>query len=911
MAKTDSGSLEKSFWAFVGAHRCDSTEKTTHTILAKGGGKYEFTGKTYQEFLEKYAQIVTENKKVDLHFVEKPNKNGVTYLFLDIDYDHKGSKRLYTEEHIKQIIEKTNEFITDHFDVTRHQLLTLVTEKPKPTKRDNNALYKDGFHIYYPNLPMEEKHRFYVLDHLISCMVENEFLDGIDYQNDADKIFDIAIVKSNGILMFGSKKPGGFPYELTHVYDADLNEQSKDEYDDEELIYTLSNQRYDVDARVEALDDEELLEDIDNVYRQYGGGNKKKKTPDTRKALKDNDDYETGGHASDDDDDDNSEERFVAPEKPKRNSVEHEMNIKLAKELVEILSKKRATDYSSWRRVGFALRAIDESLYPEFVKFSKKNMAKYKEGKITCEDIWKAAADFTKFYSIGTLRHWARIDNNTEYYKLIRKMNDVVFGKAETGKHVDIAQVVFELYKDRFKCIDIQKKKWYEFQDHRWVFVQSAYTLEELISEDVRRMMSMYCSEKMRENAEKNELKDGFEQDAKYKKYKKMMTVIENLGDVNFRENVVRACANKFYDSEFQAKLDSNVYLVGFLNGVYDLKEGCFRDGLPSDYLSKTVGYEWASFTGKEPVFKKINKFFSEVQIDEDIRTYVLTFIAKSLRGIPDSKLHIWTGGGGNGKSATIDLIKSILGDYFGTVPVTILTKKRGASNSATPEMADKYGKRFLVVQEPEYNDVIQVGQMKEYTGKDQIMARPLYGDPFYYTPQFTMVLTCNNLPTIPANDNGTWRRLRVVPFDSEFVDDNPTKSHQFLKDEDLQEDFPNWVQPLMWLIITKYYPLYEKGYNGKSYKIIEPPKVKQQTDEYKTNSDVYAEFLRDNVTQTDSDKDIETIEFLHKNFKDWYVTSYSDKAPPKKILTAYLKKNGYKVERQNVYGVKFNTGLE
>jgi P4 family phage/plasmid primase-like protien len=872
MPSISTGSVIKKFKNFIEAHETAS-QPMTHTTLTKGGKCYNFVGDDYRQFLEKYVAVLQSGAELDLHFVEKPNP--VALFLIDVDYDQKGSKRQYKQKHIKQIIEETNSFLIENFLVTKHQLTTFVTEKDHSTKRDNNNYYKDGFHIYYPYLPMNEKHRYFVMDHLNDLMKENVFLDGIEYIGDEEKIFDKSIIKSNGIVMIGSKKQGGQYYNLTHVYDSQLQKLTTDEYDTEELVYLLSNQQYDIDAGISIVDDETVIEKVDEIYKQYSGGNKKKK-----KKTGDHDERSTASS--------NSKIKIK-----KKTSVAQSRDIEMAKALCKILSKKRAHDYVSWRRVGFALRAIDESLYDDFVEFSKRDMAKYREGKITCETIWETAAGFTQFYSIGTLRHWARTDNPKEYNKIIRKMYDSLFGRAETNKHVDIAEVVYALYRDRFVCIDIVKKKWYEFQDHKWVFVQSAYTLEELISSEVRDMMTMYCSEKLKQSLN-NE--DGFDRDVEHRKYQKLMRLNENLGDVKFRENVVRACSNKFFDATFQAKLDTNVYLVGFTNGVYDLKDMCFRDGLPTDYISKTVGYDWQEYEEDDEVFDKIHKYFSEVQIEEDMRTYLMTFIAKTLRGVPDSKLHMWTGGGGNGKSVTVDLIKHLLGDYFGVVPVTLLTRKRGQSSGPTPELADKFGKRFLIIQEPEHNDVVFVGQMKEYTGKDMIMARPMYGDPFYYVPQFTMVLTCNNLPYIPATDNGTWRRLRVTPFESEFVD-KPKKPNQFMKDEELQEDFPNWRQPLMWLIINKFYPIYAEGIDGKKYKIFEPEKVTQFTNNYKLDSDVYAEFLEDNISKTDDPNDTEPIPFLFQMFRDWYTGSYSEKPPAKKNFISYLKKNDYKID--------------
>jgi P4 family phage/plasmid primase-like protien len=771
-------------------------------------------------------------------------------------------------------------------------LRSFVTEKSKPTKRSNkNDIYKDGLHIYYPYLPMNEKYRYYVMDSLTQLMINKELLIGIKYLNNPETIFDTSIIKNNGILMVGSKKEGGTPYKLTNVYDMYLNKMNTDEYDTEELVYLFSNQRYDIEASVNIKEksNNTTENDINSVYEKYNGGNKRKKDKKHQNIESKHTD------------------NILIEYKNKPLTIMVEKDIKMAKQLCNIFDIKRATNYEEWSRVGYALYSVHPSLFDTYVLFSKRNINKFNEGKITCEDIWNIAKKYSKKYTIGSLRHWARIDNKNKYYAIIRKINDDIFARAETAKHVDIADVVYEIYKDRFVCSDIAKRKWYEFQGHRWVDIQSAYTLEALISTDVRRMMLQYCGEKISAAASGD---DGYKCDVKTQKYMKLIKMIDNLGDVKFRENIVRACSNKFYDATFQEKLDTNVYLVGFDNGVYDLKEMVFRDGLPSDYLTMTVGYNWTEYDNNDPVFVKLERFFSQVQTETDMKEYILTFIASILRGIPDSKVHIWTGGGGNGKSATIDIIKHMLGEYFGVVPITLLTRKRGGSSNATPELADKAGKRFIVVQEPEHNDVIFVGQMKEYTGRDMILARPLYCNPFYYIPQYKIALTCNNLPTIPSTDEGTWRRLRVSPFESEFVDSNPNESkRRFLKDEELQEEFKEWSKALMWLVITKYYPIYKTGINGKQYKIKEPAKVTQFTNSYKKESDLYMEFMNDNFTKTDNKEDKEQIAFVFETFRDWYTTSYSNKPPPKKDFINYLKKNKYSIDRQNIYGVTYIMG--
>ena len=41
--------------------------------------------------------------------------------------------------------------------------------------------------------------------------------------------------------------------------------------------------------------------------------------------------------------------------------------------------------------------------------------------------------------------------------------------------------------------------------------------------------------------------------------------------------------------------------------------------------------------------------------------------------------------------------MKMALGDYYGVLPNTVLTKKQGNSGAATPEMAAMRGKRFML----------------------------------------------------------------------------------------------------------------------------------------------------------------------------------------------------------------------
>ncbi len=60
-------------------------------------------------------------------------------------------------------------------------------------------------------------------------------------------------------------------------------------------------------------------------------------------------------------------------------------------------------------------------------------------------------------------------------------------------------------------------------------------------------------------------------------------------------------------------------------------------------------------------------------------------------------------------------------GDYCCTLPVSLITQKRGRAEGATPALAQTKGKRFACFQEPEGDESINVGLMKELSGGDTL----------------------------------------------------------------------------------------------------------------------------------------------------------------------------------------------
>lgn len=1055
------------FYDFLDEHRVkEEGIKITHTSFGKPFGK--FLIEENQKFLNLYKKVVNI---VDLHIIERPKKVGSLVLDFDFKFSEDKDVRQYTKDDIYEVVKRLNDIFMTYIEFSTDNIYDeyeiFVFEKDLPTHYKDREEYKDGFHLLIP-IPLTMEMRYFIFEELKKRLVEDKVFEHLCCKNDINDICDSSVIYNNGWLMYGSRKKDGKKYDLTMIFDSELNNVDLGKYDADERVVLFSIRKY------EDGDEAQLKETYNNVSF------KEKIDEMISKYIK------VKRNAT-----------IVKPKSYMEIPTEPMVpaKFKLIYDLVNILSPKRADEYNMWIRVGWALRNIDYTLLPVFIDFSKKCPKKFSED--SCNKIWYSAKTSNEGLTIASIYWWAKQDNFAEYCRVIRSTINDKIRYMESGTHDDIAKVLLDIYQHEYKCVALKKRLWYQFDRHRWIQIESAYTLQNRIAEEITTELATLCSIEYEDFAKKNGFISQEQLNDKNSKIKQMGALIGKLKSQDFLNKIIERAGCRFYDSKFEENLDSNPYLLGFNNGVYDLRSGCFRDGTPDDLVSFTTGYDYIDFEGTEPVFDEINDYFLKVQRDEKMREYVLRLISSFLDGTNrEQKFVIWTGSGchtldtgirmyngsikkvqnvvvgdeimgddytkrtvlrlfrgndtiyriqysdgtfydvnkdhrlavastyksiinyvynldryeviwhklvngipyaetryfrtfenasyflnqesltasfikhsmiipimvkdfiklddsikcyyrciksevnrnilytftitqmgidnyygfeidgnsryllenncitynSNGKSSTIELIKLTFGcDYFSTVPITILTRKRGSAGAATPELADKKGKRILMLQEPEHDDELNVGFMKELTGGDSIYARQLYATPFAFKPQFKLLLTCNKLPKIPSTDGGTWRRLRVAPWRTEFVEGVPKTSNQFKMDKLLSTKMIGWKQAFMWLLLNKYYKQYIKeGMN-------EPEDVLDETNKYKKDSDIIYDFISDECIITKNEDDKIYISELYIAFKDWCKIHCDSKTTFKRRdLENYFINIKLRVEEKMVYGIKY-----
>jgi P4 family phage/plasmid primase-like protien len=219
-------------------------------------------------------------------------------------------------------------------------------------------------------------------------------------------------------------------------------------------------------------------------------------------------------------------------------------------------------------------------------------------------------------------------------------------------------------------------------------------------------------------------------------------------------------------------EMDLDPMLFNVQNGTIDLRTGQMRPHNRDDKITKIspVTYDPSATCPRWDAF--LNTIFSK---NAELIEYIQKQAGYALTGeTKEEDFSIHYGTGGNGKSKFNDEIAYIEGDYFVKANVeTILNSKNTRSGSAASgDVARLAGARLVIASEPERGAELKEGFIKDLTGREQITARRLYEQEFQFKPTFKFWLITNHKPVVKSQDNGMWRRVKLVPFEVTIPED-------------------------------------------------------------------------------------------------------------------------------------------
>lgn len=852
------------------------TDTFTHTSIDKPMGKFNIPEDKEDEFYNLYYQACFVEKE-DLYLTEKPNIESSPFR-CDLDFRMKQAdlERHYTNEDINHIvqtfmteIENWTSFENEQGESNVSQRLCFVFEKENPRFKSNDDMHndtrivKDGVHLVWPYLVSDG----YLQEIVRAEVCKKVSLDHLNLTNALDDVFDPQVIFRNNWQMYGSKKPNCTPYKLTRILKAEST--GCVEIDIDEFTAANGGERVLVHQMKIRRPENEVVQILESKRSEF---NERKSNLQTSQKYA-------------------LVNRNVYDLEPTELSTK---DLELVQNLVSILNPERADSREKWIELGWCLHNIhnvDDSLLDTWIAFSKQSSSYAHEAEEACTREWNNS--ITGGLQIGTLHFWAREDNHEKYQVIMREFHsEMLSEQVNNFTEYGIATAMYKLYSKLFICVSVKDKRWFRFDGIRWKISDNGIHLRRLISTEMYKYLTSNYMSRLSSSSDSGDESKQDDLDYQLEQRKKMSSEMEKarkkfqkLQSTSFKSNIMKECIEVFHDyaREFCDRLDANINIIGFENGVYELDSGVFRNGRAEDYLTMSTKINYTEYTWDDPLVEKVLEFFSKIYTNNVVREYVLTLLATCLSGsVKEEKFPIWTGSGSNGKSKIIELLKGATGDYYCSIPVTILTRKRADAGNANPHMAQTRGKRILVFSEPDAGQKINVGLMKELSGGDPIVVRQLFERPIEFKPQFHMILVCNEMPQLPPDDEAVWRRVRVTQHLSKFTDNPSPDNHlEFEIDRTITDQMKDWYEPFMWILL-QYYKKY------LTHGLHEPNEVLKYTNDYQLRHDHVANFLQERVKETKQSTDCLMFLELYDEYKFYVRENF--KGVPQKNKTEFME---------------------
>lgn len=335
-------------------------------------------------------------------------------------------------------------------------------------------------------------------------------------------------------------------------------------------------------------------------------------------------------------------------------------------------------------------------------------------------------------------------------------------------------------------------------------------------------------------------------------------------------------------------EFDQDYYLLNCQNGIVDLRTGELLEHNPKYYITKIA---YANFTpGKK--FERFGEFMRDITCgDAELANYFKQIIGMAAVGkVFYEGMAMFHGRGRNGKSTFINLMVKVFGTYGGNIKPELLMYQRDGKEPVG--LAEIMGKRLIAAIETEENKRLSASMLKQLASTDPITARRLYENPITFKPTHTLILATNFLPKVGSIDDGTWRRISVVPFKARFTGKKDIKDYADVLYQSDADAILEWiVEGAM-------------QYIANSHNIDIPAAVEEATKQYRQAENWVENFIRDSCEVGDGDEFVESAGRLFAAYEKW-CRKNNEWTRRQNDFSNALEMCGYEKKR-DMYGVKF-----
>ena len=433
-----------------------------------------------------------------------------------------------------------------------------------------------------------------------------------------------------------------------------------------------------------------------------------------------------------------------------------------------------------------------------------------------------------------------------------------------------------------------ERKCWYTYYDGAWRRDEGEMLVSSKIKEFAR-LMLLYCGE--------------IEDDSMRGAYLKF---VDKMGDRRMRDRIMKDARDVLPISA--SEFDSDPYLINCLNGTYNLHNCTFHEHNWHDFLTMQTNF---SHTVRRDVkCERWEQFIDEVcEGNKDKADYLQRALGYSMLGLSNEECMfiLWGKTTRNGKSTLLNTIQHLLGDYARVAPVGLICKDRIGSTSntegASPVLASLKGRRFVTMAESNEYGKLDEEKIKQMTGGEEITARNLYESAMTFLPQFTLWLSCNDLPAVTDRSLFASDRIRVVEFGRHF---SASEQDKHLKEEFMTQDAMSGI--FMWMV--RGFKLY------RSRGLEMSPAMKKVVAQYEKDNDVVEMFLEatcmkvSDGSPTSANEYSITFKALYERYKIWCKAEGYRWLPVQKFCGEMERHSEWHDGRATLHGVNVWRGL-
>ncbi|MCK4739358.1 MAG: hypothetical protein KAT46_05360 [Deltaproteobacteria bacterium] len=340
-------------------------------------------------------------------------------------------------------------------------------------------------------------------------------------------------------------------------------------------------------------------------------------------------------------------------------------------------------------------------------------------------------------------------------------------------------------------------------------------------------------------------------------------------------------------------KFDRDPWLLGFANGVMNLKTGVFRDGKPDDYITKAVPHEWGDHDSKAPMWEK---FILEIlDNDKELAAFLQRILGYGLTGVVDEHAFLILHGkqGRNGKGTLIETLTYLFPTLALPIKSELLLAQPIARSSAghDADIMTLKGLRMALASETDDKRGFSAERIKWLTGGDTIIARGVHGKfEEHFPPTHLLILQTNKLPEAPSDDEAFWDRMNVISFKLRFMA-KPEGKNQRPRIKGLGKKLLEETRGILAWLVKGCMLWQNQGLNP-------PPAVTEATKEYKYNQDSLSQFIEDSCIEPEKTGPKERVQLkvIYKALTAWMIEAYPSRY--KKFLPSNNKFSAWLSER-------------